>query len=334
MARRAKPWLRKGRGWYVQHHGKQIALGKDKAAAFLRYHELMQQGPCQAVAGDSFFAVCDAFLEWTHQHRAPRTYEWYVDRLGSFARSLSRSGGEIRIAAVRPLHVQQWLDENPRWGATTQRQAIVAVQRCFNWAERMGYLDRSPVRQIEKPRANVRETIIRPAEYAEILQTVGDDAFRDLLVVSWETGCRPQESLRVEGRHFDRANSRWVFPPSEAKGRRKPRLVYLPEASLAITQRRLSEFPTGPLFRNTAGRPWQAYAVNCRFQRLKKKLGRSHCLYQFRHSFATRMLESGLDALTVALLLGHSNPAMLSTTYQHLAHNPQHLLGQLSSATK
>ena len=41
------------------------------------------------------------------------------------------------------------------------------------------------------------------------------------------------------------------------------------------------------------------------------------------------MLEAGLDAPTVALLLGHANPAMLSVTYQHLAHNPKHLGQQI-----
>lgn len=207
------------------------------------------------------------------------------------------------------------------------------MQRCFNWAERMGYLDRSPIRSLEKPRAKSREAILAPSEYAALLEGTPDQDFRDLLIVSWETGCRPQESLRVEARHVDLAHARWVFPPAEAKGGRRPRIIYLSEPALAITRRRISEQPQGPLFRNTNGEPWTPYAVNCRFQRLKQRLGIGACLYMFRHTFATRMLESGLDALTVALLLGHSNPAMLSTTYQHLAHNPAHLLGQLRKAS-
>ena len=30
MARRPKPWLRKGRGWFVTLDGKQVSLGVDK----------------------------------------------------------------------------------------------------------------------------------------------------------------------------------------------------------------------------------------------------------------------------------------------------------------
>jgi integrase len=53
------------------------------------------------------------------------------------------------------------------------------------------------------------------------------------------------------------------------------------------------------------------------------------CLYSMRHRFATLALQSGLDGLTVAILLGHKDTAMLARVYQHLAHNSQHLLGQV-----
>jgi hypothetical protein len=34
MPKFAKPWCRKGRGWYVTPDGKQIALGLQRKAAF------------------------------------------------------------------------------------------------------------------------------------------------------------------------------------------------------------------------------------------------------------------------------------------------------------
>jgi hypothetical protein len=43
-----------------------------------------------------------------------------------------------------------------------------------------------------------------------ILANTRDRAFCDLLISTWESGCRPQESLRVEARHVDLANQRWV----------------------------------------------------------------------------------------------------------------------------
>lgn len=333
MARNPKPWHRTGRGWYVQLDGKQVALGKNKTEAFQRFRQLIREPRQRRVHGESFFAICDEFLEWNQKHRAPRTYEWYKERLQSFGSFIKKRIPNATPEDIKPLHVAQWLNEHPGWGSTTQRQAITGVQRCFNWAERMGYIARSPLKGYEKPPAKTRDRIISPEEFRAMLDATDDQAFKDVLTIAWETGCRPYELRTVEVRHVDLPNARWVFPPKEAKGKRKPRIIYLPEASLAITRRCLQENAEGPLLRNVDGNPWTAFAINCRFTRLKEKLGQRYCIYHFRHTFATRMLEAGLDALTVALLLGHSNPAMLSTTYQHLSHNPQHLLSQVRQAS-
>jgi len=335
MARRPKPWLRRGRGWYVQHNGRQIALGRDKKIAFERFHRLMTQPARQSVqATDTFLSVCDAFLDWTQKNRAERTYIWYVQRLQSFVDYMRTIDPKISADRVPPYHVVKWLDSHATWGPTTRRGSIIAVQRCFTWAEKMGYIDRTPMRSLEKPRAEARDRVVEHKEYQAILAKTADPQFRDLVTTAWETGCSPQELLRIEARHIDLQNARWVLPPKEAKGKRRPRIIYLTETALDITKRLAEEWPTGTIFRNTKGRPWTPFAVNCRFHNLKKKLGSKFCLYHFRHTFATRMLESGLDSLTVALLLGHANPTTLSTTYQHLAHNPQHLLNQVRNSSK
>ena len=53
-----------------------------------------------------------------------------------------------------------------------------------------------------------------------------------------------------------------------------------------------------------------------------------YSLYALRHVWAMRALESGLDVLTVAILMGHSDPSTLARVYQHLSHSPEHLLAQ------
>jgi hypothetical protein len=62
--------------------------------------------------------------------------------------------------------------------------------------------------------------------------------------------------------------------------------------------------------------------------RLARSLAPRYSLYGLRHAWATNALQSGVDALTVAVLMGHSNPSQLACTYQHLSHNPEHLLAQ------
>lgn len=50
-----------------------------------------------------------------------------------------------------------------------------------------------------------------------------------------------------------------------------------------------------------------------------------YCLYNFRHSWLDRMLKSGVDVLTCAILLGHRSPEMIARHYQHLSQSPEYL---------
>ena len=79
---------------------------------------------------------------------------------------------------------------------------------------------------------------------------------------------------------------------------------------------------------NTNGNPWTKDSINCRFQRLSKKLGKRLCAYAIRHSYATEGLKSGMDSLILAQLMGHADTTMLARTYSHLARNPDFLRKQ------
>src|SRR5262249_27175914 len=134
--------------------------------------------------------------------------------------------------------------------------ACRAVRGAMRWAQKKGYIAQSPVADYEKPRPGKRKVVVGPAEFEQLLSLAGGQHFRDLLVVTWETACRPQESLIVEARHVDLKNARWVFPADEAKGEEWPRIVYLTDTALDVTRRLMLKHPEGPIFRNAHGVPW------------------------------------------------------------------------------
>lgn len=324
MSHFPKPWYRPGRkSWFVTLNGRQISLGSDRDEAFRRYHLMMSEGRTKVVHGDDLTSVLDAFLEWCECNRAPDTYRWYLDRIQRFASEAIPEG--MRCLELRPFHLQKWVDRIPGIAPGTKRNYIRAVQRAMKWAEQQGMIDRSPIAHMEKPAGGKREVVLSLEEYQLLLSHVRDQGFRDLLEVTWETGCRPQESLRVEARHFDAVHQRWIFPVTESKVKGKPRIVYLTSKATEITARLAFKNPTGRLFRNSSDVPWTTDAVNCRFTRLTGRIGRRYCLYHLRHTWMNRMLISGVDALTVAILAGHSDPSMLAKTYQHLSQNPAYL---------
>lgn len=68
-------------------------------------------------------------------------------------------------------------------------------------------------------------------------------------------------------------------------------------------------------------------------QRKAREFAPRYSLYALRHSWATNALKNGVDSLTVAILMGHRDPSTLARTYQHLSHNPEHLLAQAVRAS-
>ena len=261
-----KPFFKKSRGlWYVEVDRRQINLGPDRDAAFRRYHEIMSQPGEQKVSPESLAVIVD----WVSKHRSPHTFEWYRYRL----QRLLLKYPDMRSADLRVFHVERWVDEY-ELSVTSRRNYLRSIKRCCKWAVRQGYLKQNPIAELEIPTGQRKETYVGPEDFVQLLLMVPDQHLRDLMIVTYETGCRPQESLRVEVHHVDLENRRWVFPQSEAKGKLAPRIVYLTSKAFAVTQRLMLENPAGRLFRNRAGDLWTTDAVNCGFTRLQMRMGR------------------------------------------------------------
>lgn len=331
-----KPFFRSARNaWYVQIGAKQLMLGPDKDAAFKKYHELMAKPESVTVPSPHppqhlVVVLIDDFLDWSQKNRSPDTYRWYKDRLNAFCHTIP---ADLSVDQLKPFHVQKWVDAQEGLASGSRRNLIASAKRAMKWAEEQGYIDRSPLAHMRKPACGRKEQIVSSAEYHTILKLTKDQAFKDLLTITWEVGCRPQEVLRVEARHVDIAGQRWVFPSSESKGKKNPRVVYLTPKGVEICKRLMVQHPLGPLFRNTDGLSWTPDATNCRFQRVKQKLKVKYSLYALRHSWMNRLLIAGCDAFSVALLAGHSDPSMLAKHYQHLSQSPEFLLAQARRAS-
>jgi integrase len=177
---------------------------------------------------------------------------------------------------LKPFHVMEWVESKTTWGANQRRGAIIAVSRPFNWAAKIGYIESNPVRGVEKPTPEKRDSRMTPADFATLLSHVKDDPFRELLTFAYEAGCRPQEARLIEARHLKLAQHRVEIPPKEAKGKKRWRVIYLSDKAVEIVSRLAQLRPTGPLCLNVDKNPWKAQAIVCRFQRLLVKLAGLH----------------------------------------------------------
>jgi len=276
MAEPPKPFFKASRGtWYLEINRRQINLGPDEHEAWKKYFQIMADPPkakpkFRKAPTGSVVEILDKFLTWCKDNRAQETYEWYQWRLQSFARHI---GTKLRADQLKHFHIDEWLQAHPEWVSGTKHGMARSVMRACRWATKKGYLEQNPVADYEKPRAGKRKVVIPPAEFEKILSLAGCQEFKDLLVFTWETAARPQETLVAEAHHVDLDACRIVFPPDESKGEQWPRLIYLNDAAAAIVRRLSSAHPEGTLFRNSDGLPWTTDAVNNAFIRLQIRLG-------------------------------------------------------------
>ena len=323
MPRQNKVWYWKARKqWCVKINGKRHMLGPDNEEAERKFHA-MKANPEKEIAKNSLLEALDAFLAWTHENRAERTHERYQELLQSFIDFV----GDIPIESVKAFLVQQWFEQHD-WNSTTQNTAGRAIKRALNWAEDMGYCDRNPISGMTLPKSRARTSTISVDEFDELISHVHDRNFSDLLMVSYDSGSRPQEINRLEARHIQLDKQRAVIPTDEAK-KGIPRAIYLPtDRSLAIIKRLMIQHPSGLLFRNTKGRQWTRSAIKCRFARLEEKVGKRFRQYDLRRTWITGKIKAGVDSHVVASLSGHQSTQMIDRHYSVIADDPEFMLNQ------
>lgn len=344
MARRAKPWFRSQDGWwYLRINGKpeRLVHGADQSEEADRlYHKHMAQ-PRRVVrsmdGAETVQGIIDRFLaHLLDSGTSDRTAQWYSDFLEAFA---AYCGPDMLVDELKPLHVTEWIDgrtqptEDRRgWqSGSTKHGAVRSVRRAFRWAVDQGYIDRYPLAGLKGYQQTPREVTEGDANPDELIAAIRDDVFRDLVVFVVNTGCRPQEARAVT---VDMVHgSRVVFPKLASKGKRTARVIHCNQPAQEIVARLVAKHKTGLVFRNTRGKPWTKNSLNCRFRRLRKKLGKRTFAYLLRHQYATEALKNDVDPISLAALIGHADPTMLARVYAHVSADQEHMARMAAKAT-
>lgn len=322
MARKRRPepfWRTQTKCYYVKVGGKQRRLSPDKDEAYRLYHEIMAKPPeerAEVVAPGAVLVdrVLEDYMDWIRANRSPSTLDIYSRLLQKFVEAIPAT---LAVADLRPFHVSRVMDAHAAtWSANTRRNFAVTVQGALNWAEKQGLIDRNPIKNLAKPSPEAREMAVGAADHAKILAAIDSPGFRDVVELAWETGCRPQEVRAIEARHVDWEAGKIVFPPKESKGRRAHRVIYFgTEKAREIVARLAVAHPEGPILRNAKGNPWTKDAINCAFCRVKKKTGVKFHMGAYRKGFVTEAIKNGVDTITLARLVGHSDSEMIARVY-------------------
>lgn len=258
---------------------------------------------------------------------APESLLFYHHFIDEFTKVF----GSLFPAQLSHSQVQDWLNTKTSW-KSSQHCAVKAIRRLFNWALGEDLLQKSPVQKLRRPPTPVRSAYLTREQRQILLAHYSPGGrFHDLLTALELTGARPGEVSQVSALDVDWRLDAWVLTSHKTSRRTaKPRLIPMVPALKALTLKLAQRHPTGPLFRNRRGDPWNRKAIEARFQRARKilQIPGDICAYYYRSSVATDLLETGVPLAQAAEILGNS-PQVLHKHYSRLSQRVDHLREQL-----
>jgi integrase/recombinase XerD len=241
---------------------------------------------------------------------ARRTIDTYVSRIVAFAKHFGRSPDLLGPDEVRAFQLHL-LERRVSWSSFNQ--AVCALR--FFYGTTLGRPEQLPLIPFGK-RPKTLPSVLSADEVLRLLNTAPPGRDRVLLQVAYGCGLRLSELLHLRVADIDSA--RMVLHVRQGKGA-KDRLVPL---SLRLLEElraywRLCRPRTWLFPGQTADGTMTASNIQRRFGRLVQRVGlNKHCsMHTLRHSYATHLLEAGVDVLTLKALLGHSS---LQTTARYL----------------
>jgi site-specific recombinase XerD len=241
---------------------------------------------------------------------ARRTIETYVGRVVAFAKHFGRSPERLGPEEVRAFQLHL-LERRVSWSSFNQ--AVCALR--FLYGTTLGRPEQLPLIPYGK-RPKSLPSVLAPQEVLRLIDAAATPRDRVFVEVAYGCGLRLGELIHLRVAEIDSA--RMVILVRHGKGA-KDRLV-------PLSRRLLQELraywrmdrPTPWLFPgDRPGQPISGSNMQRRFGDLVKRVGLTkHCsLHTLRHSYATHLLEAGVDLLTLKMLLGHRT---LETTTRYL----------------
>jgi len=208
-----------------------------------------------------------------------------------------------------------YLGEERNSSASTMNTAISALK--FNYAI---IYKRNFVYNIKRPLKDKRlPVVLNKKEIKAILEASENLKHRAILSLIYSSGLRIGETVKLKSADID--SQRKLLHIRGGKGR-KDRYTILSDAAIKILREYYSRYrPANWLFEGqNPQKHITTRTVQIVFTRACKKAGikKDVTVHSLRHSFATHMLENGIDLRYIQELLGHKS-SQTTEIYTHVS---------------
>jgi integrase len=259
-----------------------------------------------ALRSISVSELIDEYLATQERLKRSQTHLYDLRlRLGRFTRDF----GERPVRTITTNEVDRWL-HNLQLSPQSINNFRARLASLFSYGEKRSYLERNPVRSIDRIKVVDQAPEIFTPDQIQILL---DNAPADLLpclALGAFAGLRTAELLRLEWEAIDLPRGLINVAASKAKTAKRRLIPIAPN---------LAEW-----LRPYAGRSGKIFPFSCRMyydkvERLRKAVGLEHWPNNgLRHSFASYHLAKHQNAPQLALEMGHTTPRMIFDNYREV----------------
>ena len=260
--------------------------------------------------------------EMQRRNYSPRTIKTYVSCLKRLSIYYNQSPDTITIKQVKEYLHHIIVKDQVSTSLVNQTISAVKVLRQGVLELEWNYI------KLIRPRRETRLPIILSRqEVDQILEVTINLKHKSILTLAYSSGLRMSELLNLEIKDID--SGRMQIRVCSGKGK-KDRYTLLSQTTLDLLRIYYKEYqPKHWLFEGLKDKRYSSTSVQKILKKACNKADISkhvylHCL---RHSFATHLLEQGVNIQIIQRLLGHSNPR---TTCMYL-HVQQYSLDNIQS---
>jgi site-specific recombinase XerD len=247
--------------------------------------------------------------DMTVRNLSPATQRSYIHGVAKFSRYFGRSPDRLDIEDVRAYQVYL-VSQGISWPSLNQ--TVCALR--FFYGVTLGR-NEMPERIAYAREPRKLPLILGADEVVRFLEAVPSLKTRTALTTAYGAGLRASEAVSLKVADID--SSRMLIQVRHGKGA-KDRSVMLSAQLLAIlrTYWRLARPKVWLFSGRDESKPIDVQVLHaaCRSATKAAGLAKRVTVHTLRHSFATHLLESGVDIRIIQVLLGHNS---LSTTARY-----------------
>lgn len=243
----------------------------------------------------------------------------------SLAKHLNGAFGDSSLTELSARAISEYKirRRNEGLAANTVNNELRLLSHAFNLAIReWEWAESNPVSRVSKEKVNNQVERWLTHEEEHRILALSPVWLREIVIFAINTGLRQDELIRLSWDRVDLFRKTLTILEQKNKGKDT-----LPVNGLALevlkARYKLRSIKSNLVFFNRESEPHDASNLRRSFYLYVEKAGVSKCrFHDLRHTFATRLIQAGVDLYKVQKLMRHKSPIM---TQRYAHHYPESL---------